>query len=280
MYQVDKIKSYLSEVESLALLAEVFTDLAKIRLDRIRATIERNRIYAAEIAKVLHIVRVTAEERGLSAARKKKLSASLLITSDKRLYYGFLDTKVVDFYLAHTAYAGYADRFVVGLVGMDILAGKKYPFAYERIVFAKDFPTGAELSDLTKKLAGYQKVIVYFPRLLSLLSQIPTVVDITGFLAGTVFANESRYYIFEPEIGKILNFFEEQIIRLLLEQSFLEAELARTGTELTTMDQARQNASRVISSQRMALALARKQFLNWQSLDLAAGIIQRNKGEV
>ncbi|MCL4390135.1 MAG: F0F1 ATP synthase subunit gamma [Patescibacteria group bacterium] len=279
MYQINKIKDYLNEVESLELLAQVFTDIARSNLERIRAGIERNRTYVGEVAKVLHVVRVTAEAQGLSATRQKKVSASLLITSNKRLYYGDLDTKVAEFYIAHTAYTGYVDRFVLGSVGADILKGSNYPFAYETIIFDQELPSAQELANLSQKLSGYQKVFVYYPRFVTVLSQLPSLVDITGLVSSVSSGEEDRYYIFEPEIGKILDFFEQQIIQMLLEQAFLEAQLARIGTQLTTMDQAAQNAAAVIKQQNELLTYTRKQYLNLQSLEIAGTIIREKDHE-
>lgn len=280
MYQIDKITNRLEEAESLEVLSEVFTDVARMRLERMRAGVERNRIYVGEIAKVLHIVRVTAEQQGLSAKREKKVSASLLLTSNKRLYYGDLDVKVVDFYTAHTAYSAFADRFVVGSVGTDILAGRKYPFPYESISFEKDMPSQAELAQLSKQLVEYQKVLVYYPRFLTVLSQLPSLVDITGLTASATGEKGENYYLFEPEIGKILDFFEQQIMQLLLEQAFMEAELARIGTQLTTMDNAQQRSNKLINEQKLLLSIAKKQYLNMQSLEIAAIMFRKGLGQV
>ncbi len=277
MYQIDKIQSRLEELSSLELLAEVFTDIARARLDRVRTGIEKNRLFVGEVAKVLHIVRVTAEDQGLSAARKKKVSASLVITSNKRLYYGGLDTRVVDFYSAHSAYTGYVDRFVVGSVGVDILKARNYPFAYEPVIFDRELPNLYELSLLAEKLNGYQKVIVYYPRFVTVLSQQPSFVDITGLVAATPESESEKYYIFEPEIDKILDFFEEQVIAILLEQAFLESELARIGTQLTSMDQAQQRAASLIEQEDLLLAGAKRSLSSMRVLEMVAGMRQKKK---
>lgn len=277
MYQIDRILEQLDELSSLELLAEVFTDIARARLDRVRAGIEKNRIFVAEIAKILHVVRVSAEAQGLSASRRKKISASLLLTSNKRLYYGNLDTKVVDFYIAHTQYTGYVDRFVVGSVGIDILEGRSYPFPFEQLVFSGDLPNLTELAGLTAKLNDYQKVIVYYPRFMSVLTQQPSFVDITGLVASTPETEDEKYYLFEPEIGKILDFFENQVMMILVEQTMLESELARIGTQLTSMDDAQQRATKLIGQENNLLAGAKRQLLNIKALEAATMMRKRKR---
>lgn len=277
MYQIDRILGQLDEFTSLELLAEVFTDIAQTRLNRVRAGIERNRVFVGEISKILHVVRVSAEEKGLSAARKKKISASLLLTSNKRLYYGALDTRVVDFYMAHTQYTGYVDRFVVGTVGIDILGTRGYPFKIEPVVFAGDLPNVSELLSLTNKLSDYQKVIVYYPRFVSVLSQQPSFVDITGLVANIPEGGEERYYLFEPEIEKILDFFETQVMTILVEQTMLESELARIGTQLTSMDEAQQKAQQSIKEEKSLLAWTKRQLLNQKVLEAAGAMMKRKR---
>ncbi len=272
MFTLDKIKSDLEEVESLEVLAEVFTDIAHARLLRVRAGIERNRLFAGEVSRVLHVVRVTAEEHKLSALRKKKISASVVITSNKRLYYGGLDTKVMNYYMAHTAYTGYVDRFVIGSVGVDTLKTLNYPFQFEIVDFEKDLPSIAELTNLANKLKDYQKVFVYYPQFQTVLSQQPSFVDITGLVSAVASGDVDRYYIFEPEIEKILDFFESQVMAILLQQAFLESELARIGSQLMTMDNAQGNAMAMIKQENSLLASAKRQMASMKVLEMVAGL--------
>lgn len=273
MYQINQIESYIEEVSSLELLAEVYTDIARARLEKVRTGIERNRQFVSEIGSVLHIVRVTAEEQGLSAKRKKKVSASLVITSNKRFYYGNLDSRVVDFYIAHTAYTGFVDRYVVGSVGADVLSGRGYPFPYQSILFDGDLPNTSELVRLADQLNDYQKVLVYYPRFMTALSQQPSFVDMTGLVAsGAPGGAAEKYYIFEPEIEKILDFFEQQVMAILLEQAFLEAELSRIGSQLVAMDNTSVNAGNIIREQNTLLAAARRSQSSMRVLEMVAGM--------
>lgn len=275
MQTIDQIEKYVEEVGALRDVAGAFTDIASLRLQKVRRGIERNRVFASDLARVLHIVRVTAEEHHLSAKRQKKISASLVITSNKRFYFGVLDAKVLDFYLAHTAYTGYVDRFIVGTVGRDLLKEKKYPYEFSEVSFAKELPDSLELANLVARLSQYQKVMVYFPRFVSILSQQPSFVDVTGFASGVgesgQESHQERYYIFEPEIDKILDFFEQKVMAIVLQQAFLESELARIGTQLSLMDQAASNATKVLSQENQLLKAARRNKLNLQVLEMYAG---------
>ena len=269
---VNQIKGQIEETQTLKMVTEVFTDIASIKLQRIRGQIEQNRRFVSEMTEVLHIVRVTAEEQGLSAKLEKKISASLLVTSNKRFYYGVLDAKVADFFMAHSTYTGYVDRYVVGSVGRDYLRERGYNHPFIPVQFAGEMPTSIELASLATTLTQYQKVSVYYPQFTSLLSQQPTFIDMTGYATTNVVGNDQRYYIFEPEIDKILVYFERNIMGILLEQAFLEAELARTGTQLSSMDQAAINATGVLSSENRWLGRIRREELTMQVLETFAGL--------
>ena len=269
---LNQIKGQIEETETLKIVAEAFTDIASMKLQRVRSRIEQNRRFASDMAEVLHIVRVTAEERGLSAKLEKKVSASLLVTSNKRFYYGVLDAKVADFFMAHSTYTGYVDRYVVGSVGRDYLREKGYNHPFIPVQFAGEMPTATELVNLATILSKYQKVIVYYPRFTSLLSQQPTFIDMTGFMVTNASSIDQNYYIFEPEIGKMLAFFEENIMGILLEQAFLESELARTGAQLSSMDQAATNAAAVLGAESRWLGRIRREELTMQVLENFAGL--------
>ena len=80
-------------------------------------------------------------------------------------------------------------------------------------------------------------------------------------------------FIFEPEIGKILDFFETQVTNLLIEQTFLDSELSRTASRLISMDQAQSSADDYLSEQRTILAQAKKNIINAKLLETYNAIV-------
>lgn len=91
--------------------------------------------------------------------------------------------------------------------------------------------------------------------------------------------NTKKLFIFEPELTKILDFFETQVMNLLLQQSFLESELSRTAARLVSMDQAQLNANKFILQQTMLLNKARKSESNTRLLETYASIILEKRQE-
>ena len=82
----------------------------------------------------------------------------------------------------------------------------------------------------------------------SLLVQVPTAMDITTSSMPQLEGGKghSFKFIFEPDLSKILQFFDSQIITLLLEGTFLESELSRTASRFISMDKAETEANKLI----------------------------------
>ena len=79
-------------------------------------------------------------------------------------------------------------------------------------------------------------------------------------------------FIFEPELPKILHFFDTQVISLLIEQAFLESELSRTASRFISMDQAESEADRFINTQRKLKAVALRSLGNINILENYASL--------
>ena len=74
-------------------------------------------------------------------------------------------------------------------------------------------------------------------------------------------------------LKKMLDFFDDQVVSLLLEQTFLESELARTASRLMSMDKAQINAEDVLYKQKLLLGQAKKSEINMALLETAASLM-------
>ena len=173
-----------------------------------------------------------------------------------------------------------------------------YTHTYKPITLQKDLPTPQELTSLGATINNYSQVLVYFSKMESVLIQKPQVQDITqstvltpeeleaakhqpnlfdllihGNISKDLSKNEKEEdFLFEPDVVKMLNFFENQITTLLLEQAFLESELSRTASRLISMDQAQSNADNLIRQRKQLLNLAQKSLANEQVLETSIAI--------
>ena len=264
---IREINETIEEGESLKTIALVFVELASVKIRKIRAEVEQNRLFFDEIAQVYRTVRQQAVSKKVSV-KKTKPAVSILLTSNYG-FYGNIDIEVVRLFLETTPKFP-TDRVIIGRTGQAYLKAMRYFNPYEPLVFKNDLPNPNELKALNAAIRNYSQILVFYPELHTLLVQKPAVTDITQtyrqeFNQTSVPAGS--YVIFEPELEKILEFFNDQIISLLLEQTFFEAELARTGARIIAMDQAQTEAGRYLETQKQLKAHIQRMIQNTRLLE-------------
>jgi len=88
MQTIKQINTILEEIFSLKLVAHAYTEISTIKLQKIRAGIERNRTFFQEITQVYRMVKVAAGMQNLTSGNPKKGAVSILLTSNQRFYGG------------------------------------------------------------------------------------------------------------------------------------------------------------------------------------------------
>lgn len=253
----------------LKLVAQAFTELASIKLQKIRRRIERNRVFFDEISAVFAAVQQLADKNGIVLKLKKKGSVALILTSNSK-FYGGLERRLMYFYRDSLSKIA-SDKIIIGHSAADF-------FQTKGLIFATDLPADSELKHLTDLISGYSRVLVFYPRFQSVLLQKPFVTDLTQSGIGKEDSKITIDYILEPELEKMWQFFDSQIQKLLLEQTFLEAELARTAARLTSMDQAQESADKALSTLRKTLAAAKRSLNNRKILDTESSVFRFRRG--
>ncbi len=276
MATIKQIKATLEADQSLKLVARTLSEVSANRLQQIRGVIERNRGFFTEIAGLYHIIKTEALERNLLSKYKKEGAVSILISSNHK-FSGAVESQLFLLYVSHTPEFT-SKRIAVGRTGATFLRDSHYWAEFEAMEFASDLPTPEELNKLAQEARKYERIFVYYPKFKTVLSQQPNFVDLTGSIEPTPEKNlRSFYYIFEPEIEKMYEFFDNQIVSLLLQQAFLEADLARTAARLISMEQAQRNADSVIKNDRRQLALANRTRQNRALLETISALINLNR---
>jgi len=267
MPTIKETRQIIEESQALKLVAQSYSEIAASKLQRIRAGIEKNRTFFQEVSQVFHIVNVAAAKRKIGLAAKDKGTISLILTSNNR-FYGDIESKLLRYFVINSAKFK-TDRIVVGKTAHEFLSTMKYSHSYQPFSFKNDVPEEQELKQIIANIEGYASVLVYYCRMQSVLVQEPHVVDVIQ-APPEHFIDPKKHnidYIFEPEIADMLKFFDSQIIQLLMEQTFLEAELARTAARLISMDEAQGNADDLILTQKKILGSAKKSAENMRLLE-------------
>lgn len=243
---IKQIDAALEEGESFKQIAQAYSEIANLKIKRIRANVERNRAFFTEISKVYNIIRKFAINKKVNITKNKK-RVSLVLTSNHG-FYGKSNADLLKFFVETTQTLD-TDRIILGQSGIDYLKNQPAFSSHKEVLLKEDQPSAAELTYLTNLLKEYNQALIFYPTLKSLLVQSPAVTDITATTSYDETAEDKSFnfkFIFEPELAKILQFFDSQVTTLLLEETFLESELARTASRFIAMDSAETEANKLI----------------------------------
>ena len=259
---IKEIEELIEEGESLKAIAQAYSEIANIKIKRIRAQTERNRIFFQEIAYIYGLVKKLANTKKISIVKPKK-TISLIITSNYR-FYGSINSGLLDYFVKSTRKTD-TDIIALGKAAINNFKTTKVFSGYREILLKDDQPNPAELAMLADILKDYSQILVFYSVMKSLLVQQPTVLNLADTLKNfdqsnrTDFAGQEGFrFIFEPDLEKMLIFFDSSIITLLLESTFLESELARTASRFISMDSAETEANAFIKDQLKLKAHAKR----------------------
>lgn len=276
MITLPAIREAIATGQSLKIMASVYSELAVTKLGRIRSKIERNREFALSLATVYGLVEQAARQACLDSPQARRETISLLLTSNHPLY-GGLEMATIRKMMESV---GGEELLVVGRSGQERLVGGGYAKPFTPVALADDLPRASELAELVARLASFERIRVFHPRFATLARQeaVVTEIGVSSSLDSTTASQDGRiYYIFEPEVPKIREFFHREILRVLLEQAFLEAELSRAATRLLSMDETQRNADEFVVAQKRILATAQKHTEEMKVLELTLGFLARKK---
>lgn len=270
---IREIDLLVEQTDSLKLIAQAYSEIANLKLQKIRQAVERNRLFFDEISKIYSLIRAYALKKQLTLEKPKK-TLHILLTSNYR-FYGNINLALINFFLRSTGGLN-ADRIIVGKGAIDYFKTTNILPNYKEMLMQTDLPESYELERLVKIISQYNQVLVFYSQLKTLLSQQPTFADITSLSIPR--SKDFTHFIFEPELPKLLSFFDSSILTLLLEQTFLESELSRTASRFISMDQAEMEANKLIRDYLMVKNSTLRALLNTKVLENFATNLATQKG--
>lgn len=280
---IKEIDESLEEGESLKAIAQAYSEIANLKIKRIRSEVERNRLFFNEIAGVYGIVKALALKKKI-ALKKAKNRLCILLTSNYR-FYGNINSSLNNYFLCSTRELADVDKIVLGKGGIEFFRTTKLLPDFQEIMLKDDMPNPQELTDLVDICKNYNQVLIFHSKFKSLMTQKATFVDITAtstYLQESVKEHDPKAqdllrFIFEPDLSKILEFFDSQILTLLLEGTFLESELSRTASRFISMDTAETEANNFIKKYLTLKAYTKRNMENYAILENFASMAALRK---
>lgn len=280
MASIATIKGEIEEIQTLKYISSAFTEASAAKIRAIKDTFERNRAFYEDISHLYDLVEYNAdllEKTKPSSGRKDARAAqpennlSIAITSNQR-FYGAINVNIMQSFVKDET-ATRSTLLIIGSTGKDYMKSIEFSRQYETVQFAKDTPTKEEIQKIVQKINLYDKVYLYYPKFVTLISQTVGKIDITHRQSKqTTLAEEEVHVIFEPEIKDMLAFFEEQVRATLLLRVLLETDLARTAARLISMTSAEENATELLKEQQMILRKIRSSRINTEQLEKFSGM--------
>lgn len=274
---IAEIEQQVEEGQSLKQIAQAYSEIANQKIKRIREAAERNRLFFKEISSVYGIVKTLASKNKLTISKAKKRLV-IIITSNFR-FYGPINSSLIEFYIKNTS-SMETDRVIIGNTALEYFKANNLFQNYQAFILKNDQPDTEELTKLTNIITQYNQVLIFYSKFKSLLVQYPTFDDITASSQKIESVTKTNsHFIFEPELAKILTFFDTQILILLIEATFLESEVARTASRFISMDQAETQANKYIDENNKLKSYLLRNIKNNQILESLIGIASVKKSQ-
>jgi len=259
MPTIEQIKNEIEDVEVIRSISGALLEVAALRIKNIKQEFEHNKAFFREVSQLYNIIKQSSIKLGItlpksSDSNKEKHIMSVAVTSNQR-FHGLLNSRVVDRFL-ESIDRNKSDLIIVGRTGKQYITGNEESNDYEYVTFKNDYPTPSETIAFLRKIAPYDQVFLYYPKFLTVFSQEIGVIDITYSPdpeIKKITEEEELDYIFEPELVKIIAFFETQVRRLLFLRIMLESELARTSARLVKMNTTESRATDILEDKRRDL---------------------------
>ena len=285
---IKEIDTIVDEGVSLKYIAQAYSEIASLKVKKIRGAVERNRQFLEEISKVYGIIKAFAIDKKIALVKPKK-RLSIVITSNYK-FYGNINTSLINYFIGSTQELPDMDKIILGRGAVDYFRTSKLLSNYNEVLLKDDLPTPAELASLAQQISQYNQVLVFYSKFKSLLLQRATFADITAvsfYIKAFHIArlcskaqnskDKDKFYefLFEPELPKVLQFFETQILTLLLEQTFLESELSRTASRFISMDTAQSEADKFIKEYQKLKGYTKRNLENNKILENYSSLFAR-----
>jgi F-type H+-transporting ATPase subunit gamma len=273
MSVLDDIKDDLTDLQTLHMIATSFTDTAAMRIRGIREAFETNQEFYAELSHVYHLVKLVAIKQGLIPDGPPNAKTLLVAFTANQHFYGSIHRRIMDFIMKERDKT-HADLLVIGTTGKEYLTVSGQSDGFKLMHFEKDDPTPEEVTKFLETIHDYTSIRVYYPHFMSLMRQDVGMIDITQVqeMDGQTTQDVDTYILFEPEVDKILEFFERQIRGVLFKRVVLESDLSRTAARMVSMNEASERAQEMMKEKHSEYLKVMRSFINRQLLDTFSGM--------
>ncbi len=284
MNSIKELGANIGAVDTIQSITSVYEGIASLRMNQVKDTVEKTKQFIEGVATVYQHAKsayLTSLEKTAKKGKNKIDPLSKLKRNGKTVYvylsanehlYGSLIMDVYQDFIIDVAKDTKADVVVIGEFGRALVETASLANKVSYFKINDDKPTPEEITKVFEVLISYQRVILHYGKMRTLLTQVPDRIEITGGVDPTSQPQAVKDYLFEPSPEAVMDFFEGEIIGALFNQKVFEHQLSRFASRMVAMDQASQNALVLTGGLKKDLNRAKKRVQNTKQLDVFAGI--------
>ena len=237
------------EIQSLTNIkgmVEAYEEIAAIRIRRNRDQVLRSRQFAEEINDLFQQVKVSAsniiDPKKRSYLDKNGKTLFVFLSTNTGLY-GDIVKKTFNLFAKYVGQ--YADNvLIIGKSGLKLAQEHQVIKPITYLDFPENKIDPGYLDRVGSYMLQFERVIVFYAKFAGIMHQDEAMIDISGnppgpeaLGAGGRTAGQIKIkYFFEPEVQKILAFFEKEIFGSILEQTVREFELAKLSSRVVGLN--------------------------------------------
>ncbi len=247
------VENEIETVGTLKNLIVTYEEIAANNMRRIRNSVVKKRDFLSEINKLYNEVRASYKkelERILKSAKshhkvnfsfiKHNNKTALVFLSANASLYGTIVKQT--FTLFNDQFHKHnGEPIIIGRIGKQLFETANPGIGYTYFDLSDSMLDIEALRDIVVRLVEFEKVIIFHGQFQSLLTQKPQSYLLSGGdNIAEVVENKIKYF-FEPNLDKIMEFFEKEIFASLFEQAIHESELAKFASRMISLEQASEN---------------------------------------
>ena len=247
-----QLKTNFEFLETIRSLCVAYEQISVMKMKKIKDAVLYTRGFYDELSEVYLQMKKTYKHQVMTLARQNQIkdpqklllmgknekTVDILLSANNKLY-GDILNKVFYKFVEEIRNEN-TDLVIIGRLGKkmyDDLGSKK---AYTYFEIPDTDLTINDLKPVINNIIKYSKINVFFGRYESFFSQLALNKNITGdiMMGNDRDLKDNKFYYFEPNLEKILLFFETQIFSNFFKQTAYEGQLARYASRISAMEQA------------------------------------------
>lgn len=259
-----EVKGQIADLTAIQDITNTYEQVAATRMRKIKDAIVQNRDFYESLLEIYFETQRCYQE---NLMREKKYvsrysnsavggSAAVLLTANTGLY-GKVVKEVYNQFVKDNVNSK-SDLVIIGQQGRRWIQNQEPTIHYTYFNLSDGTDNlDEQIRQIYDYISKYADVTVYHGIFKNIIEQPVTITKVTQNLEMKKDKGETLFFIFEPTIDKVLNFFEEQLLYSFFDQTIHESALAKYGSRMLGLDSATQSVSKILQ-QTMFLSIKMK----------------------